>query len=380
MKKLILCNTVYQTLVALWIVYMSEEDVIWDAIISDHMNDSEQIAERIKKSGLFEQVYHVNSLAITNNLVCKEGFSRVFDTVFPMHELKKYVNIKSVYSDIYFANFDSFSQILYNALSHRVSDIKLHLFEEGLASYSSFEKYYSELKLYYGGEKFGVKGFLHKYIYRTKVIPGNLTEFLAFNPQLVQWNPECKINSMKKIDCKDMRFRGIINKVFQYDPFMNEYDKKFIFFEESFFAEGSEVNDVQLIEALALKVGKENIMIKIHPRNSVNRFEKLGYKTNHNTSIPWEVIVMNSDDLSDKILITVASSCIINPIIVFGKKIQAYSLFDCIDHIPPILQNGYWNLVEKVYMNYPKLIHRCKSIEEIGDLADGDLPMDNYAN
>lgn len=75
-------------------------------------------------------------------------------------------------------------------------------------------------------------------------------------------------------------------------------------------------------------------MVKIHPRNPVNRFEKLGYKTNHNTAIPWEVIVMNTDDISDKVLITVASSCILNPIIVFGKEVHAFSLYDCIDHIP----------------------------------------------
>lgn len=61
---------------------------------------------------------------------------------------------------------------------------------------------------------------------------------------------------------------------------------------------GAGVNDVELIEALADKVGKQNMMVKIHPRNPVNRFEKLGYKTNHNTAIPWEVIVMNTDDIS----------------------------------------------------------------------------------
>ncbi len=96
------------------------------------------------------------------------------------------------------------------------------------------------------------------------------------------------------------------------------------------------------------------MMVKIHPRNPMNRFEQLEYKTNQNTAIPWEVIVMNSDDLSDKVLITVASSCILNPIIVFGKKFKAYSLFDCIDHIPPILQSGYWDLVEKYIKNIPK--------------------------
>lgn len=365
MKKLIICNNVYQTLVALWIVYMDKNEATWDAIVSDHMNDSEDIVQRIKECGLFEQVYHVKSLELTKNQVSHNMFTRKIDAIFPLYGLSKYVNIKPVYSDIYFANFDNFSQILYNALGHKLHDIKLHVFEEGLASYSSFANFYSDLKYFYGGNKSGIKRFLHKYLYKTKVLPGNLEEFLAFNPQLIQWNPECDINVLKKIDCSDLKFRGIVNNVFQYDSFVNEYDKKYIFFEESFFADGAGVNDVELIEALADKVGKQNMMVKIHPRNPVNRFEKLGYKTNHNTAIPWEVIVMNTDDISDKVLITVASSCILNPIIVFGKEVHAFSLYDCIDHIPPILQGGYWELVEKVYLNYPEMIHRCRSIEEI---------------
>lgn len=43
MKKLIICNNVYQTLVALWIVYTSEHADGWDAIVSDHMNNSEDV-------------------------------------------------------------------------------------------------------------------------------------------------------------------------------------------------------------------------------------------------------------------------------------------------------------------------------------------------
>lgn len=366
MKKLIICNNIYQTLVALWIVYNDTCKSKWDVIISDHMNESEKVAARIRNCGLFENVLHVKSLQLTRNQAPRNRkITRVVNAIFPMRELRTYANITSCYSDIYFSNFDNFSQLLYNALSHEKHNVRLHAYEEGLASYSSFAHFYSELKDYYGKNKSSCKAFIHKYIYRTKVIPGNLTEFLAFNPHLLQWNPECVIREMPKIDCSDDRFKQIVNSVFQYDPSKNEYNRKFIFFEESFFADGSEVNDVTLIEALSARVGKENVMIKIHPRNPVNRFKELGFKTNQNTAIPWEVIVMNTDDLSDKILVTVASSCILNPIIVFGKSVKAYSLFDCIDHIPPVLQHGYWELVEKVYKEYPNMIHRCKSIAEI---------------
>lgn len=365
MKQLIICNNVYQTLVALWIVHCSDRFVRWDAIVSDHMNNSAEVAQRMRRCGLFENVHHVKSLALTKNQVSHNRVTSILNAVFPMRELREYGDFRAEYSDVYFANFDNFSQVLYNALSHRTPDVKLHVFEEGLASYSSFARFYAQLKDYYGNRNAGFRKYLHKYVYRTRVIPGNLSEFLAFNPQLIQWDPECAVRTMEKIDCGDQVFRNIANNVFGFDPSAQEYDKKYIFFEESFYADGSEVNDVELIEALAQRVGKDNMMVKIHPRNPANRFQRLGYKTNRNTAIPWEVVVMNLDDISDKVLITVASSCILNPIIVFGKKVHAFSLYDCINHVPPILQSGYWDLVEKVYLNYPEMICRCQSIEDI---------------
>lgn len=46
---------------------MDKNEATWDAIVSDHMNDSEDIVQRIKECGLFEQVYHVKSLELTKN-------------------------------------------------------------------------------------------------------------------------------------------------------------------------------------------------------------------------------------------------------------------------------------------------------------------------
>ena len=61
-----------------------------------------------------------------------------------------------------------------------------------------------------------------------------------------------------------------------------------------------------MVNKIAEVVGKENIFVKIHPRNKVNRFQKLGYVTNQNTEIPWEIIALNIP-ISEKVLLTIAS-------------------------------------------------------------------------
>ena len=361
MTNLIICNNVYQILVALWIVHRSDPSVTWDMLISDHM----KLADRLRDSGLFRKVYHIHTLKLTKNQRSHSLLVRIRNALFPMMEVWEYAPIRPEYDSIYFANFDNFSQVLYNGLNHRNPDLKLFVYEEGLASYSSFARFYSDLKCFYGSHDSRFKKFLHQYIYRTSTIPGHLTGFLVFNPQLIQWDPECEIQELEKIDSADAVFRNIVNSVFDFNPAEQEYNTKYLFFEESFFADGADINDVALIEALAARVGKENITIKIHPRNPVNRFSELGYKTNRNTAIPWEVVVMNAENLENQIMITIASSCILNPIIVFGRKVQAYSLYECLNKIPFILQNGYWDLVDSVYRQYPDMIHKCSSVDDI---------------
>ena len=285
--------------------------------------------------------------------------------MFPKKYIQAFVPIKEKYDALYIANFDTFSQALYNALAHTNSHMRLYVFEEGLSTYSSFEKYYNDNREYYGHPEGVLKRVLHALVYRTKTIYGNVRSFYVFNPELMKWKPQSDIFSMDKIPCENLDFKRKVNLLFGYSAKFNEYDTKYIFFEESFLAEGNEINDIDLVNKIAARVGKENIMIKIHPRNPINRFKKLGYKTNKCTYIPWEVVLMNMEDLSDKIFITVASACVLNPFLTFNREVRAYSLYYCIDQIPSILQNGLWEFVEEIYKQHQDKIKICCSIEEV---------------
>ena len=77
---------------------------------------------------------------------------------------------------------------------------------------------------------------------------------------------------MPKIDAGDAAFRSLVNRAFGYEISTDRYDRKYLFFEESFFADHYPINDPELVDRLAQRVGKENLMVKIHPRNPVNRF------------------------------------------------------------------------------------------------------------
>ena len=106
--------------------------------------------------------------------------------------------------------------------------------------------------------------------------------------------------------------------LFDYANCQDKYDEKYIFFEDGA-RDWNDSTDVDLMQKIAEIVGKDNIIVKTHPRNPENRFAKLGFKTNTNTSVPWEVIASNID-IENKVLITMFSQSVITPDVLMGKK------------------------------------------------------------
>ena len=102
---------------------------------------------------------------------------------------------------------------------------------------------------------------IYKYVYKKKYIYGNIEGVYLFHPEDMLWEPDFRLLSMKKIDCKDTHFLQLCNKVFGYNESCDKYDRKYIFMEESFAAEGMPINDLELLGKIAQRVGKENIMV-----------------------------------------------------------------------------------------------------------------------
>ena len=358
MKKiLIICNTPYQIFVATWMRMTILQNDLVDIIISDHMNSGETLAKNAQKTGLFHEVFFVK----TKNMHLDRKERWLECVLKPNIVLKRYVTLKQKYDALYAANIDQFTRLVYHTIVNETmskiknKNLKIYLFEDGLSTYSKlFEQYYHYAK---------PKKHRKLFFYNPKQIFGNLSAIFAFDPQCFMWEPHTEIISIQKIDNTNEAFKCAINVIFDYDKMTDVYDRKYIFMEESFYAEGDQINDVEILEKIADCVGKENIMVKIHPRNPVNRFKELGYKTNKDTFVPWEVIVLNQN-MEDKVLLTVASSSVINPIRLFGQKTKVYSLYQCLDKIPGFLKGDLWETVHASFAKYYPLIEICEKNQE----------------
>ena len=360
--NLFLCNTVYQVLIAVWLRYNNFMADKADIIISNHMNGYKTIAENIMKTELFENVYTADSLAFSKgNISYESRVTKFICRLFPKYELKNYFDCSKKYNKIFFSNCDKFSALVYDVFKRKNRKLKLFLMEDGTSTYSMLIKdFYEHTK----PNSSWLKRFAFKYIFGKHFIYRNVLAIYAFRPDLMEWSPDFPAFKISPINHQDTYFKECVNTIFNYNDLEDSYSEKYIIFEESFFAETGYMEDVELIKKLAEIVGKENIFIKIHPRNQINRFEKLGFKTNKNTFIPWEVIAMNMD-ITNKKLVAIISTSILNPVSVLGMNSKGYSLIECLKDPPEIVNGTFGKCVVRLFENFSNNICICKKIEDI---------------
>ena len=367
MKRLIICNTVYQLMTALWIIHKKMNDADVDMIVTDHMKDGEIISERINERSKNISCYFVKDKEYSYNAINEGSFRRRFYRFFPEKELKKFVELHTEYDEIFFANLvDRFVKLIVNAYGHMQHEKpELILYEDGILTYSKQSR--DDYLKSFPYERVSTRGMVSSFLFKDYSIREHLKKAIVYRPDLMEWELPI-IERLPNIDLSDTEFIQFLNYIFNAENSLSEYDRKYIFMEESFVADGKEVADVQLVDSIAARVGKDNIMIKVHPRNPVNRFKELGYKTNTNVTIPWEVVCMNID-ISKKVLITIGSASILTPAMLLGKNIHAFSLYEVVqqlneNNVGP-KDADYWATLRTIYEKYSNMIHICKTVDEI---------------
>ena len=353
MKKILFIgNTPLQIFISCWIKYHYFKYDYADIIVHDRLTDYSVIKANIEKIRAFDNV-----IVLPN----QHKKTKVGKTIRILKEYKfAFDNFhKADYDEFFFANFDFFSQRVYDCLKKNNPGLLLNFYEEGLASYSKKDEYF--YNLYKKPQKGNIT---HNNVFVKNYIYGNIDRLYYFRPDFIEWDygksKTCKID---EINVSDLVFKEIINGVFGFSYNDNEYTGKYIFFEESYYQDSGFMDDVDLVNRIADAVGKENITVKIHPRNKVNRFKELGYKTNTNLVIPWEVIALNID-LSEKVLITISSSSIVTPLNMFNCKSYAFSVLKLLESLPYQLSGEYLNTITSIYAKYPE-ISMCNNINEI---------------
>jgi hypothetical protein len=202
-------------------------------------------------------------------------------------------------------------------LSRRRSrSVKISIFDEGFGVYTNMY-----LRTLLAHRKLREKFQLIRSRGKVASIWKSVDRIYLFNPNLLQWKAPFQKIEIKLPEVEhNPKLKDMLNHVFQYENVEKEYQYPYIFFENCGYQDYGLNDDLVLVKQIAAQVGKENLLVKLHPRTKHNRFQELGIPTNQGQSIPWEIIAMNMQGKDPRTFITVSSSALISYQMLFPEK------------------------------------------------------------
>lgn len=306
-QKLYICNTLYQVINAISIAD-SFHDHKAMYFITDEVPDGNSLVENMKKIPALKKSYYIRVKQGKwvrpqyRFLLGEKGYSDVVDT------LKKYVPDIAFdeVDEFFFANIGGFGVVLGMYLYRYKRVKKISMFEDGVSSYSRIYGDYIRNCIKPDNVVEIVKNKLFPMIYKW------VKCYYLHDEKLIVWDVPYRLKEIRF----DIGLKDTLNEIFDFSSMEDLYSEKVVFFEEAYYADGVRVPDIQIVEKLEKIYGRDNILVKIHPRNPDNRFKQLGYHTNHNVNIPWEVIALNID-LDNKVLVTISSTAILTTFLLY---------------------------------------------------------------
>ena len=284
--------------------YVIQNDITdADLYLSCVFKDARETGERIRKSGVFKNVFIVEDVLLTYPITVEK-------CVAVVKNCRKIISdMSSKHYDFAYYNNSGYlvNSIFYTGVYKANKDAK-HIFLEH-AHYSYLNRYSD--KPWYLKPLINLCGL--------KCLDGSkLDKIYLYEPELSTVKQDAPVERLKKIDAENETLREKLNDIFGYSPQQDEFkNKKIIIMEQ-----GKLKVDFDK-EAFWNKVfdciNKDISIIKPHPRQKNSSLGKSGIDVCSNTTLPWEIVCLNND-LSNKVQITIFSQACISPKLIFDQE------------------------------------------------------------
>ncbi|MCI8387053.1 MAG: hypothetical protein HFE63_01125 [Clostridiales bacterium] len=306
MKTLFFCNTNYQLIAAIQITCSFNKNA--SVILTNEIKNADELSKRIAEVNIFEKVavVDVKSKQSSFDIVKKCFFGWIPEKLNAI-KFDEFVGF----------NFDITSHFIFASLYKKNKNLVVNKMEEGLLSYNTPDTSCRILSL-----AWKLRKFLRKQNLRERA-----QGFYCFQPKA--YSGELKAIAIPKIEATNT-VKVLLEKVFAPSG-ISGYDEKYVFLSCVYdFEGGRPIGELNLANAIADMVGKDNMIVKVHPRDNMERYTQAGFKVDKNSQLPFEVIELCSD-FKDKVLITTLSGSLLNfnPVLEQPiRSIYGYKLCD----------------------------------------------------
>ena len=224
-----------------------------------------------------------------------------------------------------FYNLEIDTYGIYSILAEYNHKLVFSSYEEGILSYEN---------IFYDSLKFKWIRFLRRCIGKSAILD-NYHKFYCVYPEMYAG----RLNTVQipQISTSDNRMQTILADIFRINRDVDYKKYKYIFFESIYETEGRGIGETEILMQLAEKVGKDNILVKKHPRSTVHIFEEKGIAVDTNSSAPFEAIQLNND-MSDCIFVAATSGSVlsVNSIVDKPSKVILFYPLTAYQNIPEL--------------------------------------------
>lgn len=290
-----------------------------DIILTDCSQNMEHISQRLKKLRLFRKILFIKARYVIFEQSFMEDIGDVIRWMGGRYDKYREImgNGESAYHAIFYYNFDIFCYIACDNSAKNGIEPKCFRYEEGILSYSEMKR------LSPSGKRLwmfcllrllrGQPDFLH-----------DTGDFFCYYPELFGYDSERICHRIPFFRKGDREMQRIWDAVFGYMPKVCR--QKYIYFSTSWDIDGKRIEEHKLVEMISQIVGKENLVVKVHPRDGRGIYEKMGLEVWKKSFLPWEIIQLNQD-FRDKVFLSLSSGSVLNACAMLHENIETFYLF-----------------------------------------------------
>lgn len=359
-RRLLYVASTQLQLVSCLVLQMTENAGIPADVILMDSSDWSLVRPNLLSTGLIE---HMDDLKLYRSVLDGIRDRTTYDEkVLFVREMIKSVQLPHLlpYTDMYINMDSNHMKVLYYALAEHGITPDVHLIEEATATYT--RSVIEPLQDYVNHRKYRKNGFYRK-----------IRDLYLFEPSCYTGgNADIPLRSLQKINTLTQAQKNTLCSLYPVTP---QIEEKVIFFEGVFYGDMHLCDEYDLFTKIVERVGKENVVVKRHPRVQRDRYTEMGVKVLPNSTVPWEFMLL-SQDLTGKLLISLASFTCMSPLTIYGMKYRAMFLNNLKTGFPAFLEDkayvAFINHVEKQLNRERQNLWNPKTLKEMY------LQLDHY--
>lgn len=346
--KIIFCNTYYQVISAIQMKLTIFKNIPCDLIISNHSENSDLVVSGLRNTGLFSNVAHISTLDSDRDSRPFAKISRLYRMI--VSDIEQEVR----YDEIIFYNIDEYLYRFVVGQKKYSDNVICSAFDEGVLSTGHIAS----------GKTPVVANKFRKILHSSQF--GPVARYYCYFPELYRSDiPRCSAYRIPGWCETQRKLSAILCRAFKFDPIMLK--QKYIYFCSSSDIDGFSYGETDLVKRLADKVGKDNLLVKMHPRDSRRVFQDYGITVMENSHIPWEAMQI-CGAAAGKVLITSTSGSFLSSTAMLADATRGIFLLPPSSFLTPMAQSYVSRICDTV-----EALHSSGYCENISLSKNADL-------